>query len=166
LISIDHRSRALCALAAAAALVALPGCGSSDKKTSNTTASTSAGDVATYKAGAQKAANAFKNSAQAASAQVKAATDTAGKVAGLEALKASVNKAADDFSKLNPPANVKADNDQLVTEFRSLASDVDSVEQALKTNDKAKAQAALPRLTQDEANIAKTIASIQSKIGA
>jgi hypothetical protein len=163
LISIDRRSRALCAIAAAAALVALPGCGSSDKKT---TSSASAGDVATYKSGAQAAANAFKNSAQAASAQVKAAADTNGKVAGLEALKASVNTAADDFSKLKPPANVKADNDQLVTEFRALASDVDSVEQALKTNDKAKAQAALPRLTQDEANIAKTIASIQAKIGA
>jgi hypothetical protein len=164
LISIDHRSRALCAIAAAAALVALPGCGGSDKKSSGT--STTAGDVAAYKAGAQSAANAFKNSAQAASAQVKAAADTNGKVAGLEALKASVTTAADDFSKLNPPANVKADNDQLVQEFRSLAGDVDSVEQALKTKDKAKAQAALPRLTQDEANIAKTIASIQSKIGA
>jgi hypothetical protein len=163
LISIDHRSRALCALAAAAALVALPGCGGSDNKSGT---STTAGNVAAYKAGAQSAANAFKNSAQAASAQVKAATDTNGKVAGLEALKASVTTAADDFSKLTPPANVKADNDQLVQEFRSLASDVDSVEQALKTNDKAKAQAALPRLAQDEANIAKTIASIQSKIGA
>jgi hypothetical protein len=162
---IDHRSRALCALAAAAALVALPGCGSSNNKTSSSTTS-GAGDVATYKAGAQAAANAFKASAAAASAQVKAATDTAGKVAGLEALKASVNTAADDFSKLNPPANVKADNDQLVQEFRALAGDVDAVEQALKTNNKTAAQAALPRLTQDEINIAKTIGGIQAKIGA
>jgi hypothetical protein len=169
----DHRSRALCALAAAGALVAFPGCGSSSKKSTSTSAATTTapattggGDVASYKAGAQKAASAFKTSAAAASAQVKGATDTAGKVKGLESLKASVNTAADDFSKLNPPANAKAENDQLVQEFRSLANNVDSVEQALKTNDKNKAASALPRLAQDEANIAKTLAALQAKIGA
>lgn len=174
-----HRSRALCALSAAAALVAFTGCGSSDKKdtgssattspapatTPASTTSTGGGSVGDYKAGAEKASNDFKNSAQAASAQVKSATDTAGKVKGLEALKASVNTAADDFSKLNPPANVKADNDQLVSEFRSLAGNVDAVEKALQSNDQAAAKAALPRLAQDEARIKATIDSIQTKIG-
>ncbi len=177
-----HRSRALCALSAGAALVAFTaGCGSDNKKTeaSNTTTapapattstpsstpSTGGGDVASYKSGAAKAANDFKNSAQSASAEVQAAKDTAGKVKGLESLKASVNTAADDFSKLSPPANVKADNDELVKEFRSLAGNVDAVEQALKSNDKAAAQAALPRLAQDQSKIGTTIASIQAKIG-
>jgi hypothetical protein len=172
-----QRSRALCALSTAAALVAFTGgCGSDKKKeASNTTTSpapattatpsTGGGDVASYKAGAAKAANDFKNSAQSASGQVQAAKDTAGKVKGLEALKASVNQAADDFSKLSPPANVKADNDELVKEFRSLAGNVDAVEQALKSNDSAAAQAALPRLAQDQSKIGQTISSIQPKIG-
>lgn len=172
-----HRSRTLCALSAAAALVVFTGgCGSDKKKessssaatapaTTSTTPSASGGDVSSYKAGAAKAANDFKNSAQQASSEVQAAKDTAGKVKGLEALKASVNQAADDFSKLSPPANVKADNDELVKEFRSLAGNVDSVEQALKSNDKAAAQAALPRLAQDQSQIGKTISSIQTKIG-
>ena len=130
-----------------------------------TSAPSGGGSVEDYKAGAEKAANDFKNSAQAASTQGPGATTTDEKIAGLEALKASVTQAADDFEALNPPANVKADNDELVQEFRDLATTVDDVEQALKTNDQAKATAALPKLTELQSKIATTIARIQSKIG-
>lgn len=170
----DRPSRLLCALAAAGALVAFTGCGGDDNKSDSggssgdTTASTTSsggGSVEDYKAGAEKAANDFKNSAQAASTKVQSATTTDDKIAGLDALKASVTQAADDFEALNPPANVKADNDELVQEFRDLATTVDDVEQALKSNDQAKAQAALPKLTSLQSKIATTIARIQSKIG-
>ena len=179
--------RALCALVAAASLVAFTGCGGDDDKSdsssntsttappaTDTTASggdtgdtggDSGGSVEEYKAGAEKAANDFKNSAQAASQKVQTATDTQGKIEGLEALKASVTQAADDFEALNPPANVKADNDELVQEFRDLSDSVDQVEQALKTNDQQKAAAALPKLTSLQGKIAQTISRIQSKIG-
>lgn len=176
--------RALCALTVAASLVAFTGCGGDDEKSgssdvtsttpppaTDTTASggdtggDSGGSVEEYKAGATKAANDFKNSAQAASQKVQTATDLDGKIAGLEALKQSVSTAADDFEALNPPANVKADNDELVQEFRDLSSSVDEVEQALKTNDKQKAAAVLPKLGQLQGKIAQTIARIQSKIG-
>jgi hypothetical protein len=174
----DKPSRVLCALAAAGALVAFTGCGGDDNKsdsgggTTSTSASTTStppsggGSVEDYKAGAEKAANDFKNSAQAASSKVQAASTTDDKIAGLEALKASVTQAADDFEALNPPANVKADNDELVQEFRDLATTVDDVEEALKSNDQSKAQAALPKLTSLQSKIATTIARIQSKIGA
>jgi hypothetical protein len=178
----DRPSRVLCALAAAAALVAFTGCGGDDKKSDSSSSASTApattttpadtggnaggGTVADYKSGAEKAANDFKNSAQAASAKVQAATTPDEKIAGLQALKGSVTQAADDFEALNPPANVKADNDELVQEFRDLASAVDDVEQALKTNDQAKAQAALPKLTSLQTKIGTTIARIQSKIGA
>jgi hypothetical protein len=170
----DKPSRILCALAAAGALVAFTGCGGDDNKsdsgggTTNTTATSTpsgGGSVEDYKAGAEKAANDFKNSAQAASSKVSAAGTADEKIAGLEALKASVTQAADDFEALNPPANVKADNDELVQEFRDLAGTVDDVEAALKTNDQAKATAALPKLTSLQSKIATTIARIQSKIG-
>jgi hypothetical protein len=180
--------RALCALVAAGALVAFTGCGGDDDKSSSSssadTASTApattttpatttpstggdtgGGSVEDYKAGATKAANDFKNSAQAASSKVSGAGTADEKVKGLEALKASVTQAADDFEALDPPANVKADNDELVQEFRDLASTVDDVEAALKTNDQAKAQAALPKLTSLQTKIATTIARIQTKIG-
>jgi hypothetical protein len=178
----DRPSRVLCALAAACALVAFTGCGGDDKKSnsssnastapattttpSDTGGNSGGGSVSDYKAGAEKAANDFKNSAQAASAKVQAATTTDEKIAGLEALKASVTQAADDFAALTPPANVKADNDELVQEFRDLANTVDDVEVALKTKDQAKAQAALPKLTALQTKIGTTIARIQSKIGA
>jgi hypothetical protein len=166
--------RALCVLALSGALVAFTGCGGDDKKsdsgngTTNTTATggdSGSGSVEEYKAGAEKAANDFKNSAQAASAKVQSGTTPDDKVAGLEALKASVTQAADDFEALNPPENLKADNDELVQEFRDLASAVDDVEQALKTNDQAKASAALPKLTNLQTKIGTTIARIQSKVG-
>jgi pectate lyase len=175
----DNRwSRTLCVLALAGALVAFTGCGGSDNKsntgnaTTNTTStggssgSSGSGSVADYKSGAEKAANDFKNSAQAASVKVSGATTPSAKVAGLEALKASVTQAADDFEALNPPANLKADNAELVQEFRDLSTAVDDVEQALKTNDQAKAAAALPKLTSLQTRIGQTIARIQQKVGA
>jgi hypothetical protein len=169
------------------ALVAFTGCGGDDNKSSSssdTTAtttpapatdttdtggdtggSTGGGSLAAYKAGAEKAAQDFKDSAQAASQKVQSSSSTAGKISGLEALKKSVSDAADSFEKLDPPANLKADNDELVSEFRSLASTVDDVQQALKTNDQQKAAAALPKLAQLQSKIGSTIARIQTKIG-
>jgi hypothetical protein len=166
------------------ALVAFTGCGGSDNKSSSSSSDTTAattpapatdttatggssggGSLADYKAGAEKAANDFKNSAQAASTKVSGASGTSGKIAGLEALKKSVSDAADAFEALNPPANLKSDNAELVSEFRSLASAVDDVEQALKTNDQQKAAAALPKLTDLQGKIGQTIARIQSKLG-
>ena len=147
-----NRFHAACVLALSAALVVLPGCGGS-----------SATD--TYKNDAKKAGQAFKDSAQAASAKIKAAPDRAGKIAGLDGLKASVNKAADDFSKLKPPSKVQADNDALVSELRALAGDVDAVQQALRTGNATAAAAAVPKLQGDETKITVTIASIEQKVG-
>jgi hypothetical protein len=180
----ERPARVICALLAAGSLVAFTGCGGDDDKSSdsgNTTATTAEGPATTttpsdsgdtgggsveeYKAGAEKAANDFKNSAQAASSKVQSASSTEERLAGLDALKESVNQAADDFEALNPPANVKADNDELVQEFRDLASSVDDVKSALETKDQAKAQAALPKLQESQTKIATTIARIQQKIG-
>jgi hypothetical protein len=180
-------TRALCALFMLGALVAFTGCGGDDKSSSSSSDTTAAttpapatdttatggdtggdtggGSLAEYKAGAEKAAQDFKDSAQAASQKVQSSSGTAGKIDGLEALKKSVSDAADSFEALDPPANLKADNDELVSEFRSLASTVDDVEQALKTNDQQKAAAALPKLQELQTKIGSTIARIQTKIG-
>jgi hypothetical protein len=169
--------RALLALVAVAALVALSGCGSSDDSKSDSTSSgttstatstsSSSGDATTqkYKADAQKVANDFKTSAQSASEQTQSATDTAGKIKGLEALKKSVTDAADGFEGLTPPANAKSLNNELVSEFRALAGNVDQVEQALKTQDKAAAQNAVKGLQSNQAKITKTINELESLIG-
>lgn len=172
-------TRAICLLALAGALVAFTGCGGSSKKSSSSSStpatstpastqsssSSGGGDLASYKAGATKAANDFKNSAQAASAKVKAGTTPDQKLAGLDDLKKSVTTAADDFQKLNPPANIKADNDELVKEFRSLATIIDDVQTAIKNKDQAKAVSVLGRLGTEQANITQTITRIQQKIG-
>ncbi|HEX8073566.1 MAG TPA: hypothetical protein VF545_01160 [Thermoleophilaceae bacterium] len=146
----NHRFHAICALVVAVAFAGLPGCGSSQTDD--------------YKKEAQKAGNDFKASAEAASKQVQAAPDKAGKLKGLDALKASVNDAATDFSKLDPPDKAKAANDQLVTELRALAGDVDSVKKALETSDAEAAKAAIPRLQADQARIGTTIADLESKL--
>jgi hypothetical protein len=172
-------TRVLCLVALAGALVAFTGCGGSDKKSSDTTSSdttatttpadttsnSGGGDLAAYKSGATKAANDFKNSAQAASTKVKSGTTPDEKLAGLDDLKKSVTTAADDFEKLNPPANLKSDNAELVAEFRDLASIIDDVQTAIKNKDQQKAAAVLPRLTAAQGKITQTISRIQSKIG-
>ncbi len=123
------------------------------------------GSLADYKSGATKAANDFKNSAQAASAKVKSGSTPQQKLAGLDDLKASVTKAADDFEALNPPPNLKSDNAELVKEFRDLATIIDDVQTATKNNDRAKAASVLPRLSTAQVNIQQTITRIQSKLG-
>jgi hypothetical protein len=170
-------TRVICVLALGGLLVAFTGCGGSDKKSSSSSSSTSAsstpapsapsggGTLADYKTGATKAANDFKNSAQAASTKVKSGTSPQDKLAGLDDLKKSVNTAADDFEKLNPPDNLKADNAQLVKEFRDLATIIDDVQSAIKNNDQAKAASVIGRLGTAQGNIAQTIARIESKIG-
>jgi hypothetical protein len=155
-----HGTRAFCALAAAVALVAFTGCGGGDERTTTTDAA-----VAAYKAEAQRIFGTFTTSLRAATAQVAAAKETAGRVQGLEALKASAETAAGDFSKLDPPQNLKPDNDRLVRQFRRYAGHIDTVEQALQKDDDAAARTALPDLTRDRTAITKTIASIRSKIG-
>ena len=173
-------TRVLCLMALAGALVAFTGCGGGDdKKSSDTSASTTpatttpettpsdsgGGDLAAYKAGATKAANDFKNSAQAASDKVKAGSTPQAKLAGLDDLKKSVTTAADDFEALNPPANVKADNAELVKEFRNFATIIDDVQTAFKNGDQSKAASVLVRLQTAQPNIKSTISRIQSKIG-
>jgi hypothetical protein len=146
--------RALCALAAALSLVAFTGCGGSSSSSTDN-----------YKKDAQKVATDFKNSAVAAGQELQSATTTDARVKGLESLKTSVNNAADGFAKLTPPANVKSDQDALVAGFRSLSSDIDQVQQAVKTNDAAAAQAALPKLQADQSKVLQAVTSLQSKIG-
>ncbi|MEA2440720.1 MAG: hypothetical protein QOH76_2144 [Thermoleophilaceae bacterium] len=161
-------TRVLCALALAGMLVAFTGCGGDDKKSSSDSSgsgSSGSGSLADYKSGATKAANDFKNSAQAASAKVQSGTTPDDKLSGLDALKQSVTQAADDFEALNPPSNLKADNDELVSEFRSLASIIDEVKTAIQNKDQAKAAAVLPKLGQEQGKIAQTITRIQSKLG-
>ena len=158
-------TRLLCVLALAGALVAFTGCGGDDKKSSSDTGSSGGGSLADYKAGATKAANDFKNSAQAASAKVQQGTTPDEKLAGLDSLKQSVTQAADDFEALNPPDNLKADNTELVGEFRSLASIIDEVKSAIQNKDQAKAAQALPKLGQEQQKITQTITRIQSKLG-
>jgi hypothetical protein len=167
-------TRVLCALALVGALAAFAGCGGSDKKSSSSTTatttpsgggSTGGGSIADYKTGATTAANNFKNAAQAASTKVQSGSTPADKLAGLDDLKKSVDQAANDFEALNPPANLKSDNAQLVKEFRDLATIIDDVKTAIQNKDQAKAAAVLPRLGTAQSNIAQTIARIQSKIG-
>ena len=143
--------RALCALAAIAALVGFAGCGSS--KTDD------------YKSQARKVAQDFKNSAEKTSQQVSTATTTDQRVKGLEALKGSVDDAANGFENLSPPDNVKTEHQQLVAGFRSLSSDISDLEDAVKTDDKNAAQATLPKFQQDQQKVDQAVQALESKIG-
>jgi len=143
--------RALCALAAVVALVGFTGCGSSKKDD--------------YKSQATQVAQDFKNSAEKTSQQVSSATTTDERVKGLEALKGSVDDAANGFQKLSPPDNVKSEHEQLISGFRALSSDISDVEQAVKTNDKTAAQAALPKLQADQQKVQSAVQALQAKIG-
>jgi hypothetical protein len=148
---------AACALAMVAGLVAFTGCG--DNKSS------SSGSVATYKAGFEKVSNDLKNASQAASAKVVTSPAIADKVAGLDELRSVFSKAADDFAALSPPANLKADNDELVTELRNFSNRVNDIVQAYKAGDSTKAVNAFAQLQALRAKAETTISRIQTTVG-
>lgn len=173
-----HSSKMLCTLTSVLALTAFTACGSDDEsesgagsntvtEQSTATSSSSSGDdaAAQYREEFQAAGEDFKDAAQASSQKVQNAGSPAARVKALGGLKDVVTDAADDFSKLDPPANVKPDNDKLVTQFRGVAREVDAVKNALKSTDPAAAQAAAQRLQQAQGDIGKTLASIESKVG-
>jgi hypothetical protein len=143
--------RVLVALAITGALL-VTGCGGDSTKD-------------TYKKEAQKAANAFKSSAEAGAAKAQSASTPEERLAALEELKKSVDTAASDFSNLKPPSDVKSDNDALIAVFKSLSSDITEVETAVKNNDQAAAQAVVPKLQADQAKAQEIIASLQKKLG-
>jgi hypothetical protein len=144
--------RAAFAVAAVASLVAFSGCGGSSSETDD------------YKSDAQQVANDFKTSAEAASKRVQSATSLDARVKGLEALKGSVDDAANGFDDLTPPDDVKADHDKLVAAFRSLSSDVADVEEAVETSDEAAARETLPKLQADQTNVQQAVQTLESKL--
>jgi hypothetical protein len=181
-----HRlTRVLCALLMLGALVAFTGCGGDDKSssssssspdtaattpaagadTTDTGGSSGGGSLEDYKAGAKAAGEKFQNAAQDASAKIQAGQTLDEKLGGLEALKQGVNAAADDYAALNPPANVKAENDELVSELREFATVIDGATAAIKSKDQAKLAQALAKLPATQAKIGQTIARIQAKVG-
>jgi hypothetical protein len=147
-------SRALCALLMLGALVAFSGCGGSG-----------GGSVADYQAGAKKAGEKFNSAAQAASAKIKSGQTLEGKLGGLSSLKLAVNQAADGYSALDPPANLKAENGQLVTEFHNFAAVIDEAIAAIKSRDRARLAVALSKLPSIQSQIGQILGKIQAKLG-
>jgi hypothetical protein len=170
---LNHRSsKALCALVSALALAGFSGCGDDDEEKSagatteeTTSSSSSDGAVDAYKKEFEAAGTDFRDAAKDSATDVQGATDTAGRVKALEGLKGVVTDAADSFEGLDPPAEVQADNDKLVSQFRSVAEQVDAVKNALQSEDQPAAQAAAQRLQRAQTTIGKTLTSIESKVG-
>ncbi len=152
-------SKALCALALALSLTAFAGCGGDDDSSS------SGGDAAQYKKEFRAARAELQKGAKAAAAEVKGATDTAGKVKALEGLKGVLTDSAEKFDALDPPKKVKADHDKLVPQFRGVFEGVDAVKKALESEDQAAARAATQRLQQAQTAVGKTLARIETKVG-
>ena len=150
----SNRTRtALAGLGMAAALVApLAGCGGKSKTDQ-------------YKTDAKKAADTFKTEAQSASNEIKAAQSKAQVVSGLESLKTSVNHAASQFAALKPPSNAQADNSAMVTQLHSVAGDIDSVEQAVKSNNAGAAKSLLPKVQSDLNAVQSTGMNGRSALG-
>ncbi len=152
-------SKALCALVSALALAALAGCGGDDDNAS------SGGDVAQYKKEFKAAGTDLRDAAKDSAAEVKGASDTAGRVKALEGLKGVVIDSAEDFDALDPPKKVEADHDKLVSQFRGVAEGVDAVKNALESGDPAAAREATQKLQSAQTAVGKTLASIEAKVG-
>jgi ABC-type phosphate transport system substrate-binding protein len=174
----SNRFMAVCALALVGAVLAIAGCGGSDKKSqpansapgSSTTApaSTTPGsggaDVQQYVNGFSKAAVKFDSAIRVASGKLGGATTSTDKLKELDGLRTAVSTAADDFAALQPPPKIKADNDALVQALRRFASDLSAISSSAQKHDPAAAVGATKRIQQGQARIGTIIDSIRAKL--
>jgi hypothetical protein len=147
-------TRVLCVLALAGMLVAFTGCGGDDS---------SGGGSSDYATGFKKAAEKYQNTTQTAFAKVQSGTTPAEKLGALDDVKQATSTAADDFAALDPPSNLKADNDELVTELRDFAGTFDQIKTAVQTKDSTKAASLLKQLTEQQTKIGQTLGRIGAK---
>lgn len=147
-----RNARATFAAGALALVLASAGCGGNSTKD-------------TYKNDFKSAGDTFQKDAQQASAKVTSSPSAQGKVAGLESLKGAVDKAANNFAGLKPPDDVKATNNDLVSELRALRDDITKIEAAVKAKDQSAAQKLVPDLQTQQSKIQGTLQELKTKVG-
>src|SRR5829696_8838471 len=119
--------RAPALMTAAAIAVTLAGCGGNEQED--------------YSRGAQRAADEFKQAAEAAASQLKETDGLREKLPGLRSFKASVDELASDFEVLEPPEELEPLNDEAVANMRALSADLGRYEQAAEAGDEEGARA-------------------------
>jgi hypothetical protein len=139
-------------LALIAALLALPlaGCGTSQKDQ--------------YRTDFQKVANQFRSSVDRAGAQVQSGASLKQRVPALRSFKASLDKLASDLAGLDPPGDLRRQNDDAVRQLRTLSSDLSDYERAAVAGDKAAAAKAVPKLQADQTLLQKTLDALDSRV--
>jgi len=136
---------------AAAAVLAASGCGD---------------DTASYRDGAQKAADEFRKSAAAATAMLRRGDSLQDKAAGVRSFKASVDKLAADYEELDPPDDLKDLNHEAVQKMRALSADLDRYGQAARDGDEKVAQELGPKLQADQAELQNTLDRLDKAVSA
>ena len=145
--------RAPAPMTVAAVAVALAGCGGGDERED-------------YRRGAQRAADEFKQAAQAAASQLKETDGLREKLPGLRSFKASVDELASDFEGLDPPEELEALNDEAVTHMRALSADLGMYERAAQAGDEQEAQALGPKLQTDQSQLQSALDRLDREFSA
>jgi hypothetical protein len=146
-----QRIRIAAGVVAAAALLASSGCGD---------------DTASYRDGAQKAADEFKKSAAAATAMLRRGDSLEDRAAGVRSFKASVDKLAADYEELDPPDDLKELNDEAVRKMRALSADLGRYAEAARAGDEKAAQELAPKLQGDQADLQNTLDRLDKAVSA
>ena len=144
--------RAPAILTVAAVAAALVGCGGDDRED--------------YRRGAQRAADEFKQAAQAAATQLKETDGLRQKLPGLRAFRTSVDELASDFEELDPPEELEPLNDEAVTHMRALSKDLGRYEQAAEAGDEQGAQALGPQLQTDQSELQSALDRLDRELSA
>jgi hypothetical protein len=146
-----QRIRIAAGVVAAAALIASSGCGD---------------DTASYRDGAQKAADEFKKSAAAATAMLRRGDSLEDRAAGVRSFKASVDKLAADYEGLDPPDDLKELNDEAVRKMRALSADLGRYAEVARAGDEKAAQELAPKLQGDQADLQNTLDRLDKAVSA
>ncbi len=144
--------RAPALVTTAAIAVALAGCGGDRQED--------------YRKGAQRAADEFKQAAQAAASQLKETDGLREKLPGLRSFKASVDELASDFEALEPPEELEPLNDEAVTHMRALSEDLGRYEQAAEAGNEEAVRALGPRLQADQSQLQSALDRLDREFSA
>lgn len=81
------------------------------------------------------------------------------------ALSQRTSQQADQLEKLNPPAKYKSQRDQLVSGFRTIAADLQTISVSAKSGDVAAASRARNKLLQDAAGVRSVDRALTASLG-
>lgn len=155
-------STRLLATAGACLLLVLAGCGGSSKSSGGGGGGTSTAD---YKKQVQTIGDQFRSQVNDAQSTLSSASTNADRAKGLDQIRTAFKDVAGKIDGLKPPSGAQDEQDRLVKVLNTGATDIGTVETAIKKNDIAGIQSSVKKIQTDSTQAQSALQALKSAVG-